>query len=221
MRTFLAIVLGFVVGAAAAVLLAVAAYSLVPAVAVPTLPPSPPMALATPTPTALPAPSAGAGGSPSASALPTATAFALVGKPAPALVAPGLDGKQVDLRAYAGKAVWLDFTTTDCPSCREEYELMKGYASSYADAGLVVIAIHVKEDAATVRPFVDSLGITFPVALDEDGSRARAWDAAALPVQYWIDATGMVRAAALGRVGPDAMIENLSAILPGVTIGGE
>ena len=162
-------------------------------------------------PTSVPTPGSSASRSPSP--------FPLVGKPAPPLVAPGLDGSTIDLAAYRGKPVWIVFTGTYCPPCRDEYPLMNGFAVRYAETGLVVLAIHVKEDAATVKPFVDELNVTFPVALDEDGSRAAAWDALALPFHYWIDEAGIVQEAALGGLGPDQMTVGLSTILPGVTIG--
>ena len=142
-----------------------------------------------------------------------------MGKPAPPLVVTGLDGTSLDLAAYRGKPVWVVFTGTYCPPCRDEYPIMNGYAVRYADAGLVVLAVHVKEDAATVQPFVDALNVTFPVGLDGDGSRAKTWDAVALPVHYWIDAEGVVQEAALGGLGPDQMANNLATILPGVTVG--
>jgi thiol-disulfide isomerase/thioredoxin len=135
------------------------------------------------------------------------------------MVAAGLDGGTLDLAAYRGKPVWIVFTGTYCLPCRDEYPLMNGFAVRYAEAGLVVLAVHVKEDAATVRPFVESLDVTFPVGLDGDGSQARAWDAVALPVHYWIDAAGIVQDAALGGLGPDQMARGLATILPGVTIG--
>lgn len=220
MRTFIAIALGLIAGVAAALGLAVAVYSLVPTAPAPTAAatstpgavlPSPTL-LATPVTTPSPPPTErGPTRSPSP--------FPLVGKPAPPLVAPGLDGATIDLAAYRGEPVWLLFTGTYAPPARDEYPLMNGFAVRYAETGLVVLAVHVKEDAATVKPFVDALNVTFPVALDGDGSRATAWDALALPVHYWIDEAGIVRGAALGGLGPEQMARSLGTILPGVTIG--
>jgi thiol-disulfide isomerase/thioredoxin len=220
MRTFIAIALGLVAGALAALGLAVAVYSLVPAVPAPTAAPTATLAAVLPSPTLLatpvatPAPATTAPG-PTRSTSP----FPLVGRPAPPLAAPGLDGATIDLAAYRGKPVWIVFTGTYCPPCRDEYPLMNGFAVRYADTDLVVLAIHVKEDAATVKPFVVGLNVTFPVALDGDGSRATTWDALALPVHYWVDEAGIVRDAALGGLGPDQMARSLGTILPGVTIG--
>lgn len=221
MRSFIVIALGLVAGALAALGLAVAVYSLVPAAPVPTAAPtSTPVAVLptptpTPTPTPSPLPSESTGSGPTRSPSP----FPLVGQPAPPLIAPSLDGVTLDLAAYRGKPVWLVFTATWCPSCRDEYPLMNGFAVRYAETGLVVLAVHVKEDAATVKPFVDGLNVAFPVALDGDGSRAATWDALALPVHYWIDEAGIVRDAALGGLGPEQMARSLGSILPGVTIG--
>jgi len=221
MRTFAAIALGLVVGAAAAIGLAVAVYSLVPAAPVPraAATSTPAALLPTPTPTATPTASPLPGGSTAAGPTRSPSPFPLVGLPAPPLIAPGLDGATIDLATYRGKPVWLVFTGTYCPACRDEYPLMNGFAVRYAETGLVVLAIHVKEDAATVKPVVEELNVTFPVGLDADGSRAATWDAASLPVHYWIDEAGIVRDAALGGLGPEQMARGMATILPGVTIG--
>jgi peroxiredoxin len=223
MRTSIAVFVGAALGVFAALGLGLAVYSLVPGEPPPTAPtsPSPVVVVGTAEPAPIPT---GTAQSPAASAVPAPTAsrspapFPLIGRAAPALTAPRLDGTTLDLATYRGKPVWLVFTGTYCPSCRDEYPLMNGLAVRYAEAGLIVLAVHVKEDAATVRPFVDDLNIVFPVALDADGSRAASWDAIALPVHYWVDAEGVVREAALGGLGPDQMARSLGTILPGVTI---
>jgi peroxiredoxin len=219
MRSFVTIVAGVLLGVAAALGLAVVVYSMVPAAAPPTpgASPAPSVAVASASPTPSSTPAASSDASPGAQRSPSP--FALVGQQAPPLVAPGLDGATVDLGGYRGRPVWLVFGGTYCPPCRDEYPLMNGLAVRYEDSGLVVLAVHVKEGEAAVAPFVEELGVTFPVALDEDGSRAATWDAVALPVHYWIDAEGVVQEAALGGLGPDRMATNLATILPGVVIG--
>jgi len=215
MRTFIAVVLGLAVGIGAAVGLGAALVALTPppdvrvTPAASAAPPSPSLALSPTTPassTPTPAPSG------------SVSPFPLVGKPAPTLTAPQVGGGTINLATLLGKPVWVVFTATYCPPCRDEYPVMNGFAARYADTGLVVIAIHVREGQQTVAPFVSSLNVGFPVGLDEDGSRARAWDAAVLPVHYFIDAQGVVRDAALGGIGPDVMARGLQAILPGVTV---
>jgi thiol-disulfide isomerase/thioredoxin len=227
MRTFIAVVVGLVVGVSAAIGLGVALIALTPTPDVRATPaPSAVIAPGSPGPSPEPTPGApsetagaiasGPASTPAASR--TISPFPLVERPAPTLAAPQVGGGVIDLAALRGKPVWLVFTGTYCPPCRDEYPVMNGFAARYADTGLVVLAIHVREGEQTVAPFISSLNVVFPVGLDEDGSRARAWDAAALPVHYFIDAQGIVRDAALGGIGNDVMARGLQAILPGVTV---
>jgi cytochrome c biogenesis protein CcmG/thiol:disulfide interchange protein DsbE len=115
--------------------------------------------------------------------------------------------------------VWVNFMGTYCPPCVDEFPLMNGFAARYADAGLVVLAIDVREEEGVVAAFAESLGATFPLGLDLDGSAADTWKAAAaLPMHFWIDAEGIVRDGALGGIGPDIMARGLQTILPGVDV---
>ena len=227
MRTIIAVVVGVAVGVAVAVGLGAAVVALTPAPDVRVTPAASaallesPAASPAPTGSAAPALTPAAGGSgaaPTPVASRSVSPFPLVDKPAPPLTAPQVGGGAIDLAALRGKPVWVVFTGTYCPPCRDEYPIMNGFAARFADAGLVVVAIHVREGEQTVAPFISSLNVVFPVGLDEDGSRARTWDAAALPVHYFIDAQGIVRDAALGGIGSDVMARGLQAILPGVTV---
>lgn len=141
-----------------------------------------------------------------------------IGEAAPALVVPQVGGGTIDLANLKGTPVWVNFMGTYCPPCVDEFPLMNGFAARYADDGLVVLAIDVKEEQAVVAAFAESLGTTFPLGLDLDGSAAERWDAIALPVHFWIDREGIIRDGALGGIGPDVMARGVASILPGVTV---
>jgi cytochrome c biogenesis protein CcmG, thiol:disulfide interchange protein DsbE len=158
----------------------------------------------------------GSPASPAASADPGA-AFG-IGQPAPPLAVPQLGGGEIALSNLRGKPVWVNFMASWCPPCRDELPIMNGYAARYAETGLVVLAIDVREDEAVVDAFIREMNVTFPVGLDGDGTAQADWGAFALPVHYWIDAEGIVRDGALGGIGPDVMAEGLEAILPGVEV---
>ena len=213
----LSILAGLLVGVVVAALALGGLVALSPDPVPPSTPdPSVAVASASPSPSGSVAPSSG----PSASAAPSGSlggAFH-VGEPAPALVVPHVGGGTIDLAALRGKAVWVNFMATWCPSCQDEFPLMAGYAARHANDGLVVIAIDVKEDEGTVATFAQELGATFPIGLDADGAASTAWDAVALPVHFWIDKDGIVRDGALGGIGPDVMAAGLRTILPGVTV---
>jgi peroxiredoxin len=167
-------------------------------------------------------PSGGASASPSGSGAASPSAVTggqfHIGEPAPALVVPQVGGGTIDLANLRGQAVWVNFMGTYCPPCVDEFPLMNGFAARYADDGLVILAIDVKEDEGAVAAFAERLSATFPLGLDSDGSIADRWDALALPVHFWIDKDGIVRDGALGGIGPDIMARGLRTILPGVDI---
>jgi cytochrome c biogenesis protein CcmG, thiol:disulfide interchange protein DsbE len=184
--------------------------------------PIPSVAIATPTPAPTPPTSAGPSASASASVEPSdsgAGGLFGVGQPAPTLVVPQVGGGTIDLANLRGQPVWVNFMGTYCPPCVDEFPLMEGFAARYAEDGLVVLAIDVREEEGVVAAFAERLGTTFPLGLDLDGSAADTWKAAAaLPVHFWIDAEGIVRDGALGGIGPDIMARGLQTILPGVDV---
>jgi thiol-disulfide isomerase/thioredoxin len=215
------IVAGLLVGVATAVVLlaGIVAFIPEPAIETPTDPPS-----SSTEPSGEPGPS-GSPSAPPASAPASASPVASegsglfhVGEPAPPLVVPQVGGGIIDLAALRGKPVWVNFMATWCPPCQDEFPLMNGFAAEYADEGLVVIAIDVKEEEGLVAAFAQGLAATFPLGLDGDGRVSEAWDAVALPVHFWIDADGIVRDGSLGGIGPDIMAAGLQTILPGVDV---
>ena len=156
---------------------------------------------------------------PSASIVPSPGDQAFhIGETAPSLVVPQVGGGTIDLAVLRGKPVWVNFMGTYCPPCRDEFPLMNGFYARYADDGLIVLAIDVREEEGTVAAFAQELNATFPIGLDADGSAQRAWEAVVLPVHFWIDAEGIIRDGALGGIGPDIMADGLRKIMPGVNV---
>ena len=184
--------------------------------------PDPGLAVASPPPvtaSATAAATTSATTAPASSASPSAgEANFHIGQPAPALSVPQLGGGEIDLAALRGKPVWVNFMGTYCPPCRDEFPLMNGFYARYAEAGLIVLAIDVREDEGTVAAFAQELNAMFPIGLDGDGSAQRDWDAVVLPVHFWVDAEGIVRDGALGGIGPDIMAAGLRTIMPGVDV---
>ena len=211
------IVAGLIVGVVAGVTLLAGVVAFAPEPAGPTPDvPRPSVALSSPSPEVTIAPSAPSSPAPQ----PTASASAQfhVGEPAPALNVPQVGGGSIDLAALRGKPVWVNFMATWCPPCQDEFPLMNRFFARYADDGLVVVAIDVREEEGTVAVFAQGLGATFPLGLDSDGRVAATWDALALPVHFWIDKEGIVRDGSLGGIGPDVMAKGLQTILPGVDV---
>jgi thiol-disulfide isomerase/thioredoxin len=212
------VVAGLLAGSTAAVVLIAGVVAFAPEPSVPSASPNLPSASA-PSPSSPSSPVAPTSViTPSPEATSSEGALFHVGEPAPPLVVPQVGGGSIDLAALRGKPVWVNFMATWCPPCQDEFPLMNGYAATHADDGLVILAIDVEEEEGVVAAFAQQLGATFPLGLDRDGRVAEAWDVAALPVHFWIDAEGIIRDGSLGGIGPDIMAAGLEAIMPGVDV---
>jgi len=217
MESRVPIVAGLGSGVLVAVLLIAALVALGPAPGVARVSPSAPRSPVAASPTAA-GPTVTAGTPSGSAAVSPGDQPFHIGRPAPSLVVPQVGGGTIDLSVLRGKPVWVNFMGTYCPPCRDEFPLMNGFNARYAEAGLVILAIDVREEEGTVAAFAQELNATFPLGLDGDGTAQRAWEAVVLPVHFWVDAEGIVRDGALGGIGPDIMADGLRTIMPGVDV---
>jgi cytochrome c biogenesis protein CcmG/thiol:disulfide interchange protein DsbE len=58
--------------------------------------------------------------------------------------------------------------------------------------GFELLALSVGEQASVVKPFIERLGITFPVLLDGDKSVSIEWQTFAFPESLLVDRDGTV-----------------------------
>ena len=109
-----------------------------------------------------------------------------------------LNSPPLDAAALKGKVVVIDFWTYSCINCLRSLPYVKAWAQKYKDQGLVVIGVHAPEfaferDPGNVTKAVRDLGITYPVAIDNDYAIWRAFSNQYWPAHYFIDAQGKVR----------------------------
>jgi peroxiredoxin len=122
-----------------------------------------------------------------------------VGKPAPGLVVPEVDGRTFDLSTLRGKVVIVNFWATWCAPCREEIPILEAFYRSHHGQGLEVIGLSMdrSREHEAVKKLMQS--VSYPVALASDAKVNGFGAARALPVTYVVDETGTVRA----RLTPD------------------
>jgi thiol-disulfide isomerase/thioredoxin len=121
-----------------------------------------------------------------------------------------------DLR---GKIVLVNFWTYSCINCLRALLHVRNWAQRYRDRGLVVIGVHTPEfafekDAANVAKALASLGVAYPVAIDNDFRIWRAFDNQAWPALYIIGADGRIRQRALGEGRYDELQRLIQRLLP-------
>lgn len=124
----------------------------------------------------------------------------------------GTDGR-VTNDDLAGRPVVLNLWASWCLPCREEMPLFQRAADEYADQGLVVLAVDVRDVEADARAFIDELGLSFPIARDEGNALADSLKVFGLPQTFFIGRDGSFVAVASGsRLSPGAGGQVLGAI---------
>ncbi|MCZ6842640.1 MAG: TlpA disulfide reductase family protein [SAR324 cluster bacterium] len=129
--------------------------------------------------------------------------------PAPDFKLISPSGKPVRLSDFKGKTVLLNFWATWCPPCVREMPSMEALYKKYKQRNFAVLAISLDEGGATaVKPFIEKLALTFPIALDPENKVSKVYGARDLPSSFILDAKGQVIAAAKGErewFSPDAV----------------
>lgn len=109
-----------------------------------------------------------------------------------------LSGTSRKLSDYKGKVVFLNFWATWCGPCRFEMPSMERLYKKLKAKGFEIIAVNLQENRKDVQPFVDELGLTFPVLLDTTGRIGSTYGARSIPTTYIIDRNGLVIAGTIG-----------------------
>ena len=110
----------------------------------------------------------------------------------------GTEGGALSLEDLKGKVVLIDFWTYSCINCQRTLPFTTAWYEKYKDDGLVVIGVHTPEFAfekveSNVADANQRLGVTYPVALDNEYKTWREWDQRFWPAHYLVDRDGVVR----------------------------
>lgn len=123
----------------------------------------------------------------------------LIGQPAPPFAAPGISGESITLASFRGKPLLLNFWATWCVPCRQELPALQRFATEQGGRW-AVLGLDELEKAADVGSFAHGLGVTYPLAIDADGSIGQRFRVQGLPTSFLIDAQGIIRQTHLGAL---------------------
>jgi thiol-disulfide isomerase/thioredoxin len=108
-------------------------------------------------------------------------------------------GKTVRLSDYKGKVVLLDFWATWCVPCKAEIPWLIELAKKYEPEGVELLGISMDQDGwDVVNPFVEKMGIQYPILLGNKRTAYLYGDVEALPLAFFVDRAGRVAAIQLG-----------------------
>lgn len=134
---------------------------------------------------------------------------------APAIVAETLDGEQLALADLGGPVV-VNFWASWCGPCVTEAPELRNVAASYAEQGVDVVGVNVRDTPTNARRFEADLGIPFPSWSDPSSELAAAFGGigpAALPSTLVLDVEHRVAVRLFGAVTYSQLRTYLDALL--------
>ncbi|WP_130618506.1 redoxin family protein [Dyella amyloliquefaciens] len=126
------------------------------------------------------------------------------GTPVAQAPAPDFDGatrwfnsSPLSMDQLKGKVVLVEFWTRECINCLHVLPHTEGLYERYAGDGLVVVGVHTPEydeerDPSALKAAIKRLGITYPVAMDNEQRVWSAYGNQFWPAIYLIDRNGQV-----------------------------
>ncbi|WP_169733280.1 peroxiredoxin family protein [Cohnella panacarvi] len=127
---------------------------------------------------------------------------------APDFTLRDLQGNAVSLSEYRGRKVIVNFWASWCPPCKAEMPHMQRFYKKYGSDDIVLLSVNLtslEKSGAAAKKFVDKSGISFPIALDEDGAVLDLYKVRAYPTTYVLDERGVSQDIIVGPMTTDFM----------------
>lgn len=135
-------------------------------------------------------------------------------KKAPAFELTDANGNVVRLADLKGKVVLLDFWATWCGPCQTEIPWFVEFATKYQEQGLIVVGVSMDEGGwDVVRPYMQKMGINYPVVLGNKRTAYLYGDIDGLPVTFLLDREQRVAAIHAGLAKKKTLEQQIKELL--------
>jgi peroxiredoxin len=138
-----------------------------------------------------------------------------VGKPAPEVDGPDVDGKPLKLSDYRGKVVVLTFSVDLPGPCRDAYPHYRALIERMKGRLFAMLSVNLDENKQTLKNAIASGEITWRCWWEGFDKRPNGdrWHVGFIPSVYVIDADGIIRAKEVKGKALDEAIDALMAAI--------
>lgn len=124
---------------------------------------------------------------------------------------PGLDGRPVRLADFRGQWVIVNFWASWCTPCLLEIPELESFHQAQRGRA-VVVGVNFEDIAPhEIRPFVERLGVTFPIVLSA-GRQIPDFHLKGLPTTFMVSPKGMLADTRLGMVNAALLAARLAEL---------
>ncbi|HME37457.1 MAG TPA: TlpA disulfide reductase family protein [Steroidobacteraceae bacterium] len=104
----------------------------------------------------------------------------------------------LDLDAFRGRVVYVDFWASWCAPCGQSFPWMQNMRDAYETQGLTIIAINLDLDRKDAERFLAKYRPNFDVRFDPQGKMAEQFKIQGMPTSVIIDRHGALRFTHIG-----------------------
>ena len=125
-----------------------------------------------------------------------------------------IEGKLPD--SLKGKVVIVDFWASWCGPCKESFPVMEELQAKYGKKGLVVLAVNLDDNQATMDDFLKKNPVTFTVVRDAKKKLVSTANIKSMPTSFVLNAEGKVASVHRGFHGQETRkqyVQEIEALL--------
>jgi thiol-disulfide isomerase/thioredoxin len=119
-------------------------------------------------------------------------------KQAPDVALQRADGTTVQLSAYKGNVVLVDFWASWCVPCKASFPALDALYREYQPRGFEVLAVNLDEERRHADTFLSVHPHQMHVFFDPKGAAPVAFGVKGMPTSYLIDRAGAIRFTHMG-----------------------
>jgi peroxiredoxin len=138
----------------------------------------------------------------------------LIGQLAPDFELQSLEGKNVKLSDFRGKAVLLNFWATYCGPCKIEMPWFVEMQKEFGPQGFQIVGVAM-DDASTedIAKFAKEMGVNYPILLGKESVGQSYGGIGVLPTTYFVDRDGKITAREFGLQSRSVFVDNIKKAL--------